>query len=261
VGAYLVFSSVRTLAQIPGGVTLDSVTVHVLTFNHAKYIERCVQSVLDQRYGNVELIVSDNASQDGTPDVVAEHFPSVKLIRNKSNLGYSRGHNEIISKTRSTFFLALNPDVVLEKGFVERCVQFMGRYPRVGTIAGKLLSISDDDFVQYKSPLKGVIDSAGIYFQSNQRHFDRGAGQLDVGQFDEVGYVFGATGAAAFYRRSMLDDIKLGGEYFDEDFFAYREDVDLAWRAQLFGWDTLYIPSAYAYHVRKVFPWNRREHA
>ena len=94
---------------------------------------------------------------------------------------------------------------------------------------------------------------------ANMRHFDRGSLQRDQGQYESAEYVFGATGAACLYRRRMIADISLKGEFFDDDFFAYREDADVAWRAQLLGWKCLYVPSAVAYHVRSVLPSNRSE--
>jgi GT2 family glycosyltransferase len=94
----------------------------------------------------------------------------------------------------------------------------------------------------------------------DQRHLDRGAdepaaGQYDAGQED----VFGPSGAAALYRRAMLDDVAVDGEYFDEDFFAYREDADLAWRARVQGWTSLYVPAAIGHHRRRVTPSRRRD--
>ena len=90
------------------------------------------------------------------------------------------------------------------------------------------------------------------------RHPDRGTGEPVRDQFNRLQYVFGASGAAALYRRPMLEEVSLGGEYFDEDFFTYREDADLAWRAQLLGWKALYVPHAVASHERKVLPERRR---
>src|SRR5207237_10299092 len=87
-----------------------------------------------------------------------------------------------------------------------------------------------------------VSDSTCIEFLRNLRHLDRGAEQPDHGQFDKTEYVFGATGAAALYRRRMVDEISVDGEFFDESFFSFREDADLAWRAQLLGWRCLYVP-------------------
>ena len=102
------------------------------------------------------------------------------------------------------------------------------------------------------------VDSTGIYFTPNLRHLDRGSREIDNGHYLKREYVFGATAAAALYRRDMIDDISVDGEFFDADFFAYREDADVAWRAQLLGWRCLYTPYARGYHVRAVLPGNRR---
>jgi GT2 family glycosyltransferase len=110
----------------------------------------------------------------------------------------------------------------------------------------------------FEIPTTKTLDSAGIYFTPALRHFDRGSGACDRGAYDRLEYVFGVTGAAALYRRKMIDDISIGGEFFDSDFFAYREDADLAWRAQLLGWKCLYTPQAIGYHVRAVLPSNRK---
>jgi GT2 family glycosyltransferase len=107
-------------------------------------------------------------------------------------------------------------------------------------------------------PEEPTVDSTGIYFTPNLRHLDRGSLEVDNGHFRAFEYVFGATAAAALYRREMIDDIAINGEFFDSDFFVYREDADVAWRAQLMGWKCLYAPYAKGYHVRKVLPGNRR---
>jgi GT2 family glycosyltransferase len=90
------------------------------------------------------------------------------------------------------------------------------------------------------------------------RHLDRGSQEVDNGHFTKPEYVFGATAAAALYRRKMIEDIKIDDEFFDPDFFVYREDADVAWRAQLLGWKCIYTPQARGYHVRSVLPGNRR---
>jgi GT2 family glycosyltransferase len=104
-----------------------------------------------------------------------------------------------------------------------------------------------------------IIDSTGIYFTPNMRHLDRGAEETDHGQYDRVQYVFGASGAAAFFRRDFIEAVSVEGEFFDEDFFAFREDGDLAWRAQVMGWKCLYTPAAVAWHVRRVTPERRKD--
>jgi GT2 family glycosyltransferase len=106
-------------------------------------------------------------------------------------------------------------------------------------------------------PAKPVVDSTGIYFNPMLRHLDRGSQEVDNGHYLQYEFVFGATAAAALYRREMIDDIALDGEFFDTDFFVYREDADVAWRAQMMGWKCIYAPYARGYHVRKVLPGNR----
>ncbi|MGO9520530.1 MAG: glycosyltransferase family 2 protein [Candidatus Korobacteraceae bacterium] len=104
-----------------------------------------------------------------------------------------------------------------------------------------------------------IIDSTGIYFTRNMRHLDRGAEETDHGQYDRVQYVFGASGAAAMFRRDFIEALTVEAQFFDEEFFAFREDGDLAWRAQLMGWKCLYTPAAVAWHVRRVTPERRAD--
>src|SRR6185503_13053174 len=149
--------------------------------------------------------------------------------------------------SRGAYYLTLNPDVVLDPGCVAALVEAMDAAPRAGSATGKLR----------RAEPAGVLDSTGVVMHRSQRHFDRGADEPDRGQYDAQGPVFGVSGAAGFYRRTMLDDVAVAGEVFDEDFFAYREDADLAWRAQLLGWDAIYVPAATATHVRRVTPERR----
>src|SRR5262249_24498526 len=107
-------------------------------------------------------------------------------------------------------------------------------------------------------PDKQLVDSTGIYFTPMLRHLDRGRQEVDNGHYLNFEYVFGATAAAALYRRQMIDDISIQGEFFDPDFFVYREDADVAWRQQLTGGGCVYTPLARGYHVRNVLPGNRR---
>ena len=125
---------------------------------------------------------------------------------------------------------------------------------RVGAVCGKLLTI----LASFDLPDKPLVDSTGIYFTPMLRHLDRGSQEVDNGHYLQHEYVFGATAAAALYRRAMIDDVSIGDEFFDPDFFVYREDADVAWRAQLMGWRCIYTPHARGYHVRNVLPGNRR---
>jgi GT2 family glycosyltransferase len=230
-----------------------SVCVTIVTYNTRQFIEPCLQSILAQHYPNLEIVVIDNASMDGTRGILARYEDRVRVTYNNSNVGFAAAQNQAIAKSKSEWVLVLNPDVVLLPGFIERLVDAAPIDPRVGTICGRLLAIERD----LKIPERPLIDSAGLYFTPAMRHFDRGWHEPDDGRYGEMEYVFGASAAAALYRREMIADISDGTRFFDPDFFAYREDADVAWRAQLLGWRCLYMPSAASYHVRTVNHENR----
>ncbi|GLI09894.1 hypothetical protein YDYSG_59270 [Paenibacillus tyrfis] len=219
---------------------MKKVSVHIVTFNSEPYIRDCLQAVLQQNYPIDRIIVIDNDSQDGTLNVVRE-FESDRLtiVSNKVNAGFAGGHNQAIRMAASDYYLVLNPDVTLHPDYVYYLVQRMERDASLGSATGKLL---------FKhSP--NEIDSTGLRFTKSRRAFDRGAGQ-DASMWDEEGDVIGVSGAAALYSSRMVRDVSIGGEFFDEDFFAYKEDVDVAWRSRLLGWKALYCPAAEAFHNR-----------
>lgn len=224
------------------------VSILITTYNSARHLKACLESLLQQELSDQEIIVVDNASSDGTRAVLRQFETRAHVIYNETNRGFAGGQNQAIGQARGDWLLSLNPDVLLSPGFLSKLVKAGESNARIGTVCGKLLRWGPS------GECTNVIDSTGIYFLRNLRHLDRGSGQIDQGQYDEPEYIFGATGAAALYRRAMVEDIAAGGEFFDEDFFAYREDADVAWRAQLMGWSCLYTPEAVAWHVRRVTP-------
>jgi GT2 family glycosyltransferase len=232
----------------------DFVSVTIITYDSGRFIKRCLESVLDQDYPFKEIIIIDNHSSDGTADILEQFEDRCRIVYNPENIGFAAAQNQAIALSNSEWILTLNPDVLLLQGFIEALVNAGNLDPRVGTVCGKLLTMTSG----FDFPEKPLVDSTGIYFTPNLRHLDRGSLEVDNGHFRNYEYVFGATAAAALYRREMIDDISIGGEFFDVDFFVYREDADVAWRAQLLGWKCLYAPYARGYHVRKVTPGNRR---
>ncbi len=229
-------------------------SITIVTYNSARFIGQCLRYVLAQDLREVEVIVVDNASSDETPQILRAFEDRVKVVYNTENTGFAGGQNQAINLSRAPWVLALNPDVRLSPGFLASLLEAGEREEQIGAVCGKLLAMQAD----FEIPPTPVLDSTGIYFTPNLRHFDRGSKQPDQGQYEEPEYVFGATGAAALYRREMIRDVALNGDFFDPDFFAYREDADVAWRAQLLGWKCVYTPRAVAYHVRSVLPSNRR---
>ena len=231
------------------------VSVTVVTYNSGRFIRRCLESVLEQRHQPLEVIVIDNASTDGTCDIL-EHFEQRCLVvYNEENIGFAGAQNQAIRLSRGDWVLTLNPDVLLLSNFVTRLMETARMDPRAGTLCGKLLMVDAGFDIEGSQRL----DSTGMFFTPMLRHKDRGCMETNDGHYQHYEYVFGATAAAACYRREMIRDISVQGEFFDADFFTYREDADVAWRAQLLGWKCIYDPHAAAYHVRKLRPGMRSE--
>jgi GT2 family glycosyltransferase len=217
------------------------IAVVVVAWNSAAYLPGCLDSLRGLARPPAELVVVDSGSTDGSADLVRRGYPEARLIVHEENIGFCRGNNLGIRATSSPFVLALNPDTVLEPQFIERLLPAF-EDPRVGIAAGKLLRFDGK-----------TLDSAGQRLSRARRPKDRGYNCLDVGQFERDEEVFGACGAAAMYRRAMLDAIAdPGPDYFDEAFFAFGEDLDLAWRAQRCGWRAAYRHRAVGYHARSA---------
>jgi GT2 family glycosyltransferase len=217
----------------------------LVTWNSADKLPDPLTALASQRYPRFELIAVDNASCDRSLEQVHARFPGAKSVRNPDNRGFSGGHNQAIRLAAGEYYLPLNPDVVVTPDYIGHLVEALETHPECGSAAGKLL----------REP--GVIDSSGLFINRRRQQFLRGHGEADRGQYEMPGEVFGVDGAAPLYRRSMLEDVREADDYFDQDFFAYKEDVDLAWRARWLGWSTWYEPRAVALHGRRFQPGNR----
>jgi GT2 family glycosyltransferase len=230
------------------------VSVTIVTYNSGRFIKRCLESVLAQKYPYCEIIVIDNNSTDGTIDILEQFEDRCTVVYNEENIGFAAAQNQAIALSNGDWVLTLNPDVLLLPNFILSLVEAGQVSKKIGAVCGKLLAMT----ATFDIPAKPLVDSTGIYFNPMLRHLDRGSQEVDNGHYLKHEYVFGATAAAALYRREMIDNIALDGEFFDSDFFVYREDADVAWRAQLMGWSCIYAPNARGYHVRNVLPGNRR---
>jgi len=222
------------------------VAVNIVTFNSGEDIAACLESLGRQTFRDFRIHVLDNASTDGTINALSRF--DLDLIRSQSNTGFARAHNDLIRSYPAEFVLVLNPDAVLMPEFLERIVGALESRSDAASATGKLLRFDGK-----------TLDSTGIVMLRSQRHLDRGADEPDRGQFEKPEDVFGPSGAAALYRLKALQDVAIDGQFFDEDFFAYREDADLAWRCRLMGWTSIYVPSAVALHRRRVTPERRSQ--
>lgn len=216
------------------------VSIVIVTWNAARYMEGCLKSIKEQSFKDWEVIVVDNGSTDDTLNIVKGLFPQAKIIRNKENLGFCKANNQGISVAQGDFIFTLNSDIILDKDFIEKIVKASKGLPEnIGMLGGKMARMDGK-----------TIDSAGLILSKTRRFYDRGGDEADWKQYDDNAEVFGICAGAAFYKRKMLEEIRINGNYFDNDFFFLGEDFDIAWRAQLYGWKAFYIPEAQCLHLR-----------
>ena len=224
------------------------VAVHLVTYNNEATITACLEALLAQE-ALFEVCIIDNASTDRTVERIRAIGLPVQI--NATNLGYAVAHNQAIAQTHSDYVLTLNPDLLLQPGFLGVMCGVLDENPTLGSAAGCLLRVESID----QSPT--AIDSVGLFMRRNRRQ----GLLLDNAPLSQIpphsSPIFGPDGAAAFYRRTMLEDIAVEGEIFDEDFFIHKEDVDICWRAQLAGWTSCYVPDAIAHHIRSFRPGQR----
>jgi GT2 family glycosyltransferase len=233
---------------------MPDVSIIVVAHNDEKDLPISVGSALAQRDVETETIVVDNASEDRSRESVRRIGDGVvRLIESAENVGFAAAMNLGIAESRGRYVLALNPDCRLEPDFAKTLAAKLDGRPDAGSASGRLLRAAGPDLAPC-----ALLDSAGIYRTSTGRHFDRGAGEAADGLYLAEEEVFGASGAAGFYRREALENARISTGIFDSDFFLYREDADLSWRLRNLGWKCLYVPSAVAYHRRRNLPERRR---
>jgi len=216
---------------------LPLISVVILNWNGREVVERCLQSLEGQTYQPLEIIVVDNASTDDSVKLVREKFLNVKLILNERNLGFGGGNNVGIRASQGKYIMMLNNDTRLDPKCIEELKGSLEKEERYGACASKILLEYEDN----------LIDAAGIVVCPDGLSIGRG--RLEKGdQYDEETEVFFASDCACLYRREMLEEIGL----YDEDFFAYADETDMGWRAQLARWKCIYNPKAVVYHFHSA---------
>ncbi len=209
-------------------------SVIVPNWNGARFLPDCLNSLRNQTYRNFEVLVVDNASEDESLEIVRRDFPEVRVLPLDRNYGFAAACNRGAEAANGDVIVLLNNDTETDPAWLEEIVKALQEHPEAGAIASKILLFDKRNIIHSTGDMMGV-DGIPI---------NRGVWEEDKGQYDLYQQVFSACGAAAAYRREMWEE--LGG--FDEDLFMYLEDVDLAWRAQLRGWKTVFAPKAKVYH-------------
>jgi GT2 family glycosyltransferase len=211
------------------------VSVIIVSWNGAAYLPECLDSVLDQSYPNLETLVVDNGSTDGSPALLRGYGSRLRVIENPTNLGFAGGNNVGLRAAKGAYFALLNSDAVADRRWVEALMGAAEADPRIGMCASKIYLRGHDR----------VLDSAGLLLSRDGIGRGRGRLEPDRAEFSREEDVFIPSACAALYRRAMLETIGL----FDEDFFAYCEDSDLALRGRLAGWRCRYVPGAVVVHA------------
>src|SRR3989338_1155522 len=241
------------------------ISIHIVTWNSMRFLPELLKSIAEQTFKDVNILIIDNASSDGIETFVRNQNPEIVFIRNARNLGFSAAHNQGIryaiehwpqEALQNRFILLTNPDIIFTTTYLEELMHATLMHSSVASFGGKLLrafgeNLGDEVFKQ--TVRSDLLDSVGLNPHRNYTVTDRGAGELDKGQYDTEEFVFGISGALVLFRASSLEDVRYEDEILDHHFFAYKEDVDLAWRLQQAGWDAFYVPRAVAYHYRGIY--------
>jgi GT2 family glycosyltransferase len=216
-----------------------SVSIVIVTNGSKNYLCHCIDSLKAQSYPDLEVIVIDNSLNPDSAAKIRESFPWIKLYSNSQNLFYGVSLNKGIELSHGELILCLNDDVILDQDFIAQALKGFLIGDNVGMVSGKILRMDGL-----------ILDSTGLFLSLWYSAKERGYGQIDVGKFEKSGFIFGVSGAVAFYRKKMLEDIKQGQDYFDPGFRMFYEDLDISWRANNRRWKAYYIPTAKAFHVR-----------
>lgn len=216
-------------------MSAPTLTAVVLNFNGRALLEGLLPSLAAQRLTDMRVVVVDNGSGDDSVAWLASDWPEIEVVRLAQNIGVTRALNVCLDAADGEFVALLNNDLELDARCLSELVEALQAHPQAASAGGKLL-----DFHQ-----RQVIDGAGDVFTWRGTGHRRGHGETDRGQYEQPRAIFGACGGAAVYRRSALQEVGP----FDEDFYAFFEDVDWSLRAQLAGYQCRYVPSAIAYHM------------
>jgi GT2 family glycosyltransferase len=214
--------------------TPSRLSIVIPNWNGAHHLPACLDALRRQTHPDCEIIVADNASTDGSLDLLARDYPEVRVVPLSENRGFTGACNAGMRIATGDYVALLNNDTEVDQGWAAAVLDTFNRHPEAGLVASKMLLFDQHD----------RLHTAGDLYRVDGRLINRGVWERDEGQYDREEYVFSACGGSSAYRHSMLDDIGL----LDDDFFFSCEDMDLAWRAQLAGYRCIYTPNAVVYH-------------
>lgn len=210
------------------------VTVVIPNYNGIKYIRDCMDSLRRQNYEPFEVLVIDNASKDGSLEILMQEYPEARVIALEENTGFCYAVNLGIRESNTPYVILLNNDTIVKPGFVSALVKTIEEGEDIFSVSAQMLSMEDEN----------LLDGAGDGYNILGWAYARGKGR-PASQYDKKTEIFSACGGAAIYRKSVMEQIG----YFDEKHFAYLEDVDIGYRARIYGYRNLYEPAAKVIHA------------
>lgn len=217
---------------------MPAASIIIPHWNGKEHLQTCLDALRRQTFRDFEIILVDNGSTDGSQAYVRTHYPEARLLELGENRGFTGACNAGYATAQGNIIVLLNNDTEVVPGWLDAIVDTFARHPEAGSVASKMMLFDRRDH----------FHTAGDYYRVDGLPGNRGVWQKDVGQFDEEEAVFGACGGAAAYRREMVEETG----FLDDDFYFSCEDVDLAWRAHLAGWEVIYAPEAVVYHKLKA---------
>lgn len=222
---------------------MKKVAVVILNYNGKKFLEEFLPTVIANTNADLaEIVVADNASTDGSVDLMKERFPEIRLILNESNGGFATGYNLALRQVEAQYYVLLNSDIEVTPRWIEPIVALMDADPGIAACQPKILSYYDRDKFEYAGGSGGFIDRYGYPFCRGRvfQHLEE-----DHGQYDDVCEVFWATGACMFVRADLY--LEHGG--LDDSFFAHMEEIDYCWRMKNLGYKIYCCPESKVYHI------------
>ena len=211
-------------------------TVVIPNYNGIKYIEACLESLFSGTVKDFKVIVVDNASKDGSLELVKERFPQVKLIENQVNTGFCKAVNQGIEASDTEYVILLNNDTRVDISFIHELEKIMDKDKKIFSASAKLISLYD----------RNITDDAGDFYCALGWAYARGKGK-SPDKYDRASEIFAACGGGAIYRRELFEADRVG--LFDENHFAYLEDIDIGYRARVKGYKNMFAPQAIVYHA------------
>jgi hypothetical protein len=218
------------------------VAIVILNWNGVKHLRQFLPSVLSSIWPNLEIIIGDNASNDGSVEFIEKEYPSIRIIKNDQNYGFTGGYNRVLSQVDADYYILLNSDVEVCPGWIAPVISLMENDPLIAVAAPKIKSYLQKDSFEHAGAAGGFIDKFGYIFCRGRLFYEI---EQDNGQYQQSGEVFWASGAAMFIKKHCWD----AANGFDDSFFAHMEEIDLCWRLKNIGYKVMYCAESEIFHL------------